>query len=125
MKQAIILALAIFSLSSCANGKPCAESHPKSEPQIIEQPVSAAELHRIEDSIFTIHNYKVDELILENQLLQTKVDSMQITSDTLARRLLHARLMIENARYYLKIAIRSPSQDKFLKGWMRRALEVP
>lgn len=50
-------------------------------------------------------------------------DSMRIVADTMAARLLHARLVISNVRYYLNITLRKPSQDKFLKGWIRRALE--
>lgn len=125
MRQKLILALAICSLSSCVNTKPCPESHPKIVIDTVQVPVSAERLDYIKDSIYTIHQHNVDEMIIENQMLQSKIDSMQITSDTLAARLLHTRLMVENARYYLRIANKNTSQQKFLRGWMNRALEVP
>jgi hypothetical protein len=48
---------------------------------------------------------------------------MGVVNDTLARRLLYARLVISNVKYYLNICIRNPKQDKFLKGWIRRAVQ--
>lgn len=35
--------------------------------------------------------------------------------------LLHKKMIHTNALFYLNITIRNSSQDKFLKGWMRRA----
>lgn len=56
--------------------------------------------------------------------IQAENDSLTAINNIIAGKLLSSNLMIENARYYLKITINNPSQDKFLKGWMRRALEV-
>lgn len=75
---------------------------------------------------------KIDCDTLENlcndlvaALVKIKTDSVQLkkSADTLAARLLHARLIISNVKYYLNICIKNPSQDKFLKGWIRRAVE--
>ena len=50
------------------------------------------------------------------------VDSLQAANDVLAGKLLHSRMIVENARYYVRIVERNPKQKKFLYGWMRRVL---
>lgn len=37
--------------------------------------------------------------------------------------LFYQSAQIANARKYLNICLKNPTQDKFLKGWIRRALE--
>ena len=123
IKKVAILVMAI-GLFSCASTKPCPDKPPQIVTKTIEVPVSAERLNYIKDSIYLVHQHNVSEMVIEVQQLNRKVDSMQISSDTLAARLLHARLMIETARYYLRIANRNTSQQKFLRGWMNRALEV-
>ena len=39
------------------------------------------------------------------------------------KKLFVANLKIERVRYYLAIAQKNPSQTKFLKGWINRALD--
>lgn len=58
------------------------------------------------------------QMYLQNQIM----DSIVVVNDTLAKRLLHARLIIENIRFYTNIAYKNPSQRKFLTGWIRRVL---
>lgn len=63
-----------------------------------------------------------DSLVKKNETLLKTNDSLTMVNKKLAQELLHNKLVIENAKYYLNITIKSPKQDKFLKGWMRRAL---
>lgn len=51
-----------------------------------------------------------------------EIDSLKILNNKLGIELLHNKLIIQNAKYYLNIVNKNPKQDKFLKGWMRRAL---
>lgn len=94
----------------------CVTRVPKSDPPGIEAPAPA--VVTTSDTVYVpvaaVCNY--DSLLRIN-------DSLMVVTDTLAKRLLHARLVISNVKYYLNIAIRNPSQDKFLKGWIRRAVE--
>lgn len=43
--------------------------------------------------------------------------------DSLKTALFQANYKVEKCRYYVKICMRNKSQDKFLKGWIRRAVE--
>lgn len=142
MKHLIILLAALACLTSCRNirGNRNAAQELKTEIEAKNAAYTAkndsmdhvskfqdsllAVLEMKRDSMYLTYKENAERLAAENKALQRRVDSMQVASDTLAARLLHARLMIENARYYLRIANRSPSQQKFLRGWMNRALEV-
>lgn len=128
MKHLIILLAALACLTSCRNIRGNQGNIPVKPDTLFVDVPNMDSVSKFQDSLLTVVEMKRDSMYLsykENaERLQRRVDSMQITSDTLAARLLHARLMIENARYYLRIANRSPSQQKFLRGWMNRALEV-
>jgi tetrahydrodipicolinate N-succinyltransferase len=65
---------------------------------------------------------KYDSLLLLFQKLPKENDSIKAVNKHFANELLHKKLIIENAKYYLEICNKNPSQDKFLKGWMNRAL---
>lgn len=58
----------------------------------------------------------------ENTVLLKRYDSLKSDNNKLAKDLLHQKLVIENARYYLNIVNKNPTQQKFLRGWMNRAL---
>jgi hypothetical protein len=45
------------------------------------------------------------------------------TLDSIATELFVANYKIERVKYYLNICLRNPSQDKFLKGWIKRAVK--
>lgn len=45
------------------------------------------------------------------------------TIDSLKTELFLSEFRMEKVRYYLNICIKNPSQDKFLKGWIRRAIQ--
>jgi hypothetical protein len=51
-----------------------------------------------------------------------RVDSLQHTIDSLSSKLFLAEYKIQRVKYYLNIAIKNPSQTKFLKGWIKRAI---
>lgn len=58
----------------------------------------------------------VKVIIIRNDSLQAKVDSLST--------LLYLNTYkVERVKYYVKIVDRNPSQIKFLKGWIRRAVE--
>ena|SRR5690606_23336975 len=119
----LIFAFAFVALvlCSCANTKPCPDNTVK---VIKDTVIDTAIIKRIEDSLIGRSKYIADSLMAENRALKSQIDSINVVIDTLSKRYLHSKLMIENARYYLRIAINNSSQDKFLKGWMRRALEI-
>ncbi len=120
MKSRLVIILLFAIATSCCNSKPVeSQSYNTS----IQKEVVHDTLYlptKVNDSLF----FEVQKLNKTIKLLQSKNDSLIKVHDTLATRLLRANLMIENARFYLKITIKNPSQTKFLKGWMRRALEV-
>lgn len=80
----------------------------------------------------TITVYKTDTIKVDNGYIQKydsllivknkEVDSLKIANNKLGKKLLHSELVITNAKYYLNIANKNPSQQKFLRGWMNRAL---
>jgi len=48
----------------------------------------------------------------DRKRLDSAISAMQI-----------ANFKLERIRYYLNITLKNPTQDKFLKGWVRRAIE--
>lgn len=44
-------------------------------------------------------------------------------NDSLQSDLILSNFRLQKIRYYVNICMRKPSQDKFLKGWVRRALD--
>jgi hypothetical protein len=70
----------------------------------------------------------IDTFYVEYQTTDTvfvpKVDTIKIGNcDSLKERLFVSDYKLQRVRYYLNIAIKNPSQTKFLKGWIRRAIE--
>lgn len=56
--------------------------------------------------------------VLENQVAARKMEL-----DSVKSKLFIESYKVERVKYYLNICLRNPSQDKFLKGWVRRAIE--
>lgn len=69
----------------------------------------------------TIERILVDTSASKIPVLECEAEKRAI--DSLRTELFLSRLRIEKVRYYLNICIRKPSQDKFLKGWIKRAIE--
>jgi hypothetical protein len=57
-----------------------------------------------------------DAVIFENSLLRKRIDSLNTA-------LFISGYKVERVRYYLKIVNRKPSQLKFFKGWITRAVK--
>lgn len=55
--------------------------------------------------------------------LQLQYDSLVTDNAKLKTKFFIASYKIEKVRYYLNICLKNKSQDKFLKGWVRRAIE--
>jgi hypothetical protein len=50
-------------------------------------------------------------------------DSLNLTIDSLKKKLFVAKFKVERVQYYLDIVEKKPSQQKFLRGWIKRAVE--
>lgn len=59
----------------------------------------------------------------ENDGLRKQVTNLKARNDSIHESAFLARYKLERVRYYLNICLRNPSQDKFLKGWIARALQ--
>lgn len=110
MKNLILLLLFLFA--SCKQAE--------SKPVIIEKPIEVIKT----DTVFlpkvdTVFIVKENTSVLQ---LQKANDSLKTANNKLGKKLLHSELVITNAKYYLNIANKNPSQQKFLRGWMNRAL---
>ncbi len=55
--------------------------------------------------------------------LRRQYDSIVHVNKGLRMDLFLANYKVEKVRYYLNITLRKPTQTKFLKGWIRRAIE--
>lgn len=127
----------VFILSACI-GLILSCTDPK-KPQIT---VSLNEIHLNEvhkqDSIriseLTSINTRYNDTICVLRLNLDSVRSVQIKdplfvlkskNDTLKTHLFVSNYKVERVRYYLNICLKDKtgSQDKFLKGWIRRAIE--
>lgn len=118
----LIFAGVIFLSSACKNGTN--DSVEKIKCPEVSQTAGVPDtvLVHVPNQEDIVLRKQVEELKLENQRLYHAIDSIAVVNDTLAKRLLHARLVISNVKYYLNICMRNPTQDKFLKGWIRRAV---
>ena len=110
MKNLILIFL--FLITSCKQAE--------SKPVIIEKEIDVVRT----DTVFIP---KVDTVYITKPStattqLQKSNDSLKVANKKLGKELLHNKLIIQNAKYYLNIANKNPSQQKFLRGWMNRAL---
>lgn len=70
----------------------------------------------------------IDTFYIEYQTTDTvfliNTDTIRLGNcDSLKERLFVSDYKLQRVRYYLNIAIKNPSQTKFLKGWIGRAIE--
>jgi len=103
--RTIALLLAISIMFSCNQKKPC-PAYPdiiRVDTVEVPVPVSSADLSTID-----FRSYQ---------------DSIVKVIDTLKTNLFISEYKVEKVKYYLSIVLRNPSQEKFLKGWIRRAVE--
>lgn len=62
-------------------------------------------------------------LIEQNQAVYDSVVILKRLNDSLSGELFLNRYKVEKVRFYLAICQRDRTQDKFLKGWVTRAVE--
>lgn len=110
MKNFIVLIL--FFLIGCKQAE--------IKPIIFAKPLETIRV----DTVFVV---KIDTVFITKSTtnivqLQKSNDSLKSLNNKLAKDLLHQKLVIENAKYYLNIVNKNPTQQKFLRGWMNRAL---
>lgn len=55
--------------------------------------------------------------------LQSNCDQLKKENDSLRSKLFLANYKVEKVRFYLNLTIKNPSQTKFLKGWVKRAIQ--
>jgi hypothetical protein len=77
-----------------------------------------------------IHMIPVHDTLCISVVDHAKVDSLRHviaelhnTVDSLNTQNFIANYKVERVKYYLKICLRNPTQDKFLKGWINRAVQ--
>jgi hypothetical protein len=67
---------------------------------------------------------KADTVLIEVPVLaDCKNDSLKKVADSLRTKLFLAKYKIERVKYYLRICNRNPSQTKFLRSWIDRAIQ--
>ena len=103
MKAIVLLLLMFFSC------KP----HFKSEPEQVDSATIA------ESYLFDHSRLSQDTTYIEI----VSCDSLLMVIDSLKTQLFLSNYKVEKVKYYLKIVDKNPSQVKFLRGWMRRAVE--
>lgn len=74
------------------------------------------------DSCQTIRQELAD---VTQQLTNLQADDERQSQriDSLSKELFLANFKVEKVRYYLNICLKNKTQDKYLKGWVRRALD--
>jgi hypothetical protein len=55
--------------------------------------------------------------------LRHVIAELHNTVDSLNTQNFISNYKVERVKYYLKICLRNPTQDKFLKGWINRAVQ--
>jgi hypothetical protein len=118
MKNLILILVLFLSVFSCKRNDAKTPVDNESVVVVDSFPVIVKDTVQIDLG----YQKKYDSLLVLNLRKDLKIDSFQAVNNKLAKDLLHNKLIIKNAQYYLNITIKNPSQDKFLKGWMRRAL---
>lgn len=91
--------------------------------------VNCDSLHKAYDTLLLqhtntlfIHIDSIQQLNITIAHERLKHARSEVIIDSLNKALFLSNYRISQAKYYLKICKRNPSQDKFLKGWMNRAL---
>lgn len=76
------------------------------------------------DSIILKHDYELSALRDSFNLIIDKIELKQdVLLDSIGTELILAQFKIERVRKYYNICKANPTQDKFLKGWIGRAIQ--
>jgi hypothetical protein len=89
---------------------------PVKEDTICIEPISDT-VAKIPDTVIAVPAVSnCDSIVTQNALLQKHIDSLN-------NALFGAKYKIERVKYYLAIVNRKPSQVKFLRSWVTRAVK--
>lgn len=132
MKKLILPAIIILWLSAFAcSGKKQLDWYPDYELQnqldsaqqkikiISNQPLVV----QIPDSADKNYDSLLSRLLLIADSVRTENYLLKKENKVYRNQLFLANYKLEKIRFYIKICMRKPSQDKFLKGWIRRVVE--
>lgn len=72
---------------------------------------------RVQDST------QIEELLSINTRLNDTIASLRSSKDSVQSKLFLASYKVEKVRFYLALCQRDETQNKFLKGWVTRAVE--
>lgn len=77
-----------------------------------------------DDSFYTV-KLSSEKLLSaqDNQCLKDSILFFHKQNDSLRTRLFLVNYKVEKVKFYLNLCTKNSSQDKFLKGWIRRAVE--
>jgi hypothetical protein len=115
MKKLLIL-FVLFSAFSC--------KHPKALDQAFNVSSDTNVIIRM-DTIKLKQETTRQQKICDSLVIRINkgIDSLKRENDSLKVKLFLANYKVEKVHFYIKICMNKPSQDKFLKGWVRRAIE--
>lgn len=89
---------------------------PVKEDTISIVPISDTVAKIPDDNVDTVFAPECDSVIVLNTILHKRIDSLN-------NALFGAKYKIERVKYYLAIVNRKPSQVKFLRSWLNRAVK--
>jgi len=90
----------------------------KSDPVKVQTTVRDSVVYR--DSLITIQR---PDSSMSADSLRVIIAQFKRENDSLKTALFIAQYKVNRVRYYLNICLRNPSQDKWLKGWVLRAIK--
>lgn len=108
----------VFFFCSTAFFISCAQ--PEGNKIEFQQPIQVKEI-TVYDTVFITE--PDTGCITELHRLQREFADLKFTKDSISNKLFLSNYKVEKVRYYLNICLRDRTQDKFLKGWIRRAIE--
>ena len=80
----------------------------------------------VHDTVFYAKDTVMIPIVDTTQLVKEHVRYQKLAAryDSVRQDAIIAKMQIAQAKYYIKICQRNPTQKKFLLGWMRRALDM-
>jgi hypothetical protein len=115
MKQLIIILIAAIVLS-CNDHSSDQQPHIDSVIALSGGAIDCEDLLKQDTALINQLN---DQMITMGH----QVNELQRKNDTLQDQLFSSNYKVERVRYYLSIALKNKSQQKFLPGWIKRAIE--
>lgn len=122
-----LIFILIISLAACSN-------KPVQHQQICNHDAcnfKADSLQKAKDSL--LHRFAVisdkythvlDSVIIENTKLSAQNIELRNDLYSVKTKLFNSNYRLLRIKEYIRICMRNPSQDKFLKGWVRRVIEL-